>query len=102
MIDNASGDGSVEQMRALYPNVAVTELLTNEGYGAGMNAGIRAASDAGTLLLLAHDCVLAPSRPSREREALGLDARSSESGDVGRHGGPVDARRNVRNVHVSR
>ena len=44
MVDNGSTDGSVDFMRARFGDaVRVVTLPSNAGYGAGLNAGIRAA-----------------------------------------------------------
>lgn len=49
-VDNASNDGSSENMRRLLPSAQVIELPSNLGFAAGMNAGLRAAT--GDLILL--------------------------------------------------
>jgi GT2 family glycosyltransferase len=57
IVDNASRDGSAEQIRSCYPECQVIELQENLGYGGGMNAGITALR-VGDVLLLTHECVL--------------------------------------------
>lgn len=50
VVDNASGDGTVEAVAAEFPEVRLVELAENVGFAAGVN---RAAQDAtGELLLL--------------------------------------------------
>ncbi len=41
--DNGSTDGSVERVRAHFPDAVVVENGTNLGFSGGNNAGIRAA-----------------------------------------------------------
>src|SRR5438045_1858123 len=59
IIDNASRDGSVESLRDAFPHLApsIIELAYNNGYAAGMNAGIRALGDR-DVLLLTHETVV--------------------------------------------
>jgi GT2 family glycosyltransferase len=61
LVDNASDDGSVEQIRAAFPSVHVVESPSNGGYAAGMNLGYRSLSvPCEFVLLLTHECRLAP------------------------------------------
>jgi GT2 family glycosyltransferase len=61
VVDNASGDGSATLMRDAYPSTRLVEATENLGYGAGMNLGISALSERNdAVLLLTHECVLAP------------------------------------------
>jgi GT2 family glycosyltransferase len=59
VVDNASTDGSAEQVRAGFPGVELIELRRNEGPGRARNLGL---SLAGTdlLLWLDDDMILAP------------------------------------------
>lgn len=41
IVDNASGDGSVERLRATAPNATVIAMSENGGFAAGVNAGFR-------------------------------------------------------------
>lgn len=41
VVDNASGDGSIERIRTVHPDVPVLENLSNAGYAGGNNAGFR-------------------------------------------------------------
>jgi rhamnopyranosyl-N-acetylglucosaminyl-diphospho-decaprenol beta-1,3/1,4-galactofuranosyltransferase len=45
VVDNASADGTVEEVRAMWPQVEVLALPENLGVGAGHNAGWRLALD---------------------------------------------------------
>jgi GT2 family glycosyltransferase len=78
IVDNASGDGSVEAMRARYPALAdsIVSLPSNDGYASGMNAGIRSLAPR-DVLLLTHETVLAPGSVGALRERL------AERPDVG-------------------
>jgi GT2 family glycosyltransferase len=59
LVDNASGDGSASAIRAAFPDLTVLEVDRNDGYSAGMNAGVRVLpDDVDVLLLLTHECVL--------------------------------------------
>ena len=51
LVDNGSTDGSVEWVRAEYPEVRVVPLATNEGFCGGNNAGIRVARGEYIVLL---------------------------------------------------
>jgi GT2 family glycosyltransferase len=58
VVDNASTDGSVQAVRARWPQVAVIEQPSNTGFAAGNNAGIRASH--GTLILLLNNDTIVP------------------------------------------
>lgn len=61
VVDNASGDGSATLISDAYPWATLVEAAENLGYGAGMNVGISALSPSSeAVLLLTHECVLAP------------------------------------------
>ena len=51
VVDNASGDGSVEMVRAKFPNVTLIANAENRGFAAANNQGIRPASGRYILLL---------------------------------------------------
>lgn len=57
VVDNGSGDGSVEMVKALFPEVRVLALPTNRGFPAGVNAGL-AATRSEWVLLLNNDTTL--------------------------------------------
>jgi GT2 family glycosyltransferase len=57
--DNGSIDGSVESVRALYPEVSVVENGKNIGYAAGNNQGI-AAAQGEYVVTLNNDTVVEP------------------------------------------
>jgi GT2 family glycosyltransferase len=54
VVDNDSGDGTVEGIRASFPQVRILELDTNRGFGAAVNAGV-AAGDGEALVLINDD-----------------------------------------------
>lgn len=79
LIDNASGDGTAEAIAARFPQVAVTALDTNIGFGRAVNLAARQAS--GTyLLLLNPDTVV---RPGAIRALLDFARAHPEAGLVG-------------------
>src|SRR5262249_60014675 len=51
VVDNASDDGSVAMVRAVYPWVTLCANRTNPGYGAAANQAIAGCSTAYILLL---------------------------------------------------
>jgi GT2 family glycosyltransferase len=59
VVDNASPSDALAALRRADPRVDVIALPRNDGYAAGMNAGLRRWPDR-DVLLLTHDCVLEP------------------------------------------
>ena len=57
VVDNASADGSVEAVRAGWPEITLIDHQSNVGFAAGNNAGIR-ASDGMLILLLNNDTIV--------------------------------------------
>jgi GT2 family glycosyltransferase len=51
VVDNASGDGTVEMVRSRFPRVQVVEMPDNVGFGRAVNAGVRAGSGEVVVLL---------------------------------------------------
>ncbi|MBI3967615.1 MAG: glycosyltransferase [Chloroflexi bacterium] len=62
VVDNGSTDGSVELLRARFPEVEVIALGRNRGFAAACNVGIRRALELGAehVLLLNNDTIVAP------------------------------------------
>ena len=62
VVDNGSTDGSRERIPRSFPEVTFLPLPANRGFGAGMNAGIRAATEDGHefILCLNNDMVVDP------------------------------------------
>lgn len=75
IVDNRSGDGSVERLRRSLNGVEILEAAANRGFSAGCNLGIRAALDAGAdrVLLVNSDAVLAPDAIERLTAAMNAD-----------------------------
>ena len=74
-VDNASTDGSVEQVVARFPDLRVLVNDENLGFGHGTNRGIDAALEAGAdaVLLVNNDVVLPAGTLGPLVEALGED-----------------------------
>jgi GT2 family glycosyltransferase len=62
VVDNRSGDGSLGELRAAFPEIEIVETAANLGYAGGMNVGTRMLMQRGVeaVLLLTHECRLAP------------------------------------------
>lgn len=82
VLDNASTDGSVEAIRAAYPQVTVIELTENRGYAGNNNVGIRAALDQGAdwVFVLNEDTIV---DPNCLRALVDVGERAPEIGIVG-------------------
>lgn len=74
IVDNASCDGSFDAVRAHFPHLAecFVALPDNDGYAAGMNAGIVALPEC-DVLLLTHETVLQPGSLQALRTRLDAD-----------------------------
>jgi len=79
VVDNGSGDDSIAQIRARFPDQRILELPDNRGYAGGNNAGMRAAlaSGARAVLLLNNDCVVEPSFLKPLLDVLNTNARAA-------------------------
>lgn len=60
VVDNASGDDSIDAVRRVAPDAEVVALDRNVGYAAGINAGVAAAGVGRAVLVLNPDVRLAP------------------------------------------
>jgi GT2 family glycosyltransferase len=60
VIDSGSSDASIERASAAAPTAIVLSLDGNEGYAAGVNAGVRALGSADAVLVLNPDIRLLP------------------------------------------
>jgi GT2 family glycosyltransferase len=69
VVDNASPSDALGALRRADPRVEVIALPRNNGYAAGMNAGLRRWPDR-DVLLLTHDCVLEPGALAELRAPL--------------------------------
>jgi hypothetical protein len=72
VVDNGSGDGSVEYLRSEHPEVRIIELAENGGFAHAANLGIAAAGGELVALLNA-DLVLEPDWISRMVAAIACD-----------------------------
>jgi len=63
VVDNGSTDGSVQQIRSLYPSVTLLENQENLGFAGGNNRGITYALEKGfdAIVLLNNDTIVDPS-----------------------------------------
>lgn len=59
VIDNASADGSADYIRVAHPRITLIEHVSNEGYAAGANTGLRHAAGK-YAMILNPDVALAP------------------------------------------
>jgi GT2 family glycosyltransferase len=66
-VDNASSDGSLEEMRQRYPSMAIIENGSNLGFGEAANQGAQYALDAGAdaVYFINNDLVLEPGSLAR-------------------------------------
>jgi len=82
VVDNASGDGTVELVRTRYPQVTLVALERNVGFGAGVNAGA-AVGDNEAIVLVNNDLDVdagfldALLEPLRDDERTGMVAALS-------------------------
>ena len=60
LVDNASTDGVVARVRDQLPVVQVVQQPTNDGFGAGCNAGIRVLDGADFVALVNNDAYVEP------------------------------------------
>ena len=84
VVDNASGDGSVEMVRAEFPGVELIASDRNLGYVGGNNAALahlRGAEDRPRFLLLLNPDTVVP--PTALREMLDLFERYPDVGAAG-------------------
>ena len=85
VVDNASGDGSVERIRAAAPDVDVIVTATNLGFGAGCNVGIdhlRAGVGVDFVWLLNNDTTVEAETLPRMLDVAAGDERIGAVGSV--------------------
>ena len=73
LVDNASIDGVIWEVRDQYPAVTVIESLTNEGFARGCNMGIGDLGGVDYVALLNNDAVCAPTWIRQLVETLEAD-----------------------------
>ncbi len=71
LVDNASTDGSADQVRGLLPGVRVVDAGCNQGYAAGVNVGLREAS--GDVFVILNSDVI-PNEDALERLTRAITA----------------------------
>jgi GT2 family glycosyltransferase len=59
VVDNASGDGTIELVREQFPEVKLVELPENVGFGRAINAGARAGTGE-AIVLVNDDAIVTP------------------------------------------
>ena len=69
LVDNASGDGVIDLVRAEYPAVNIIEMPENAGFAAAVNRGLREIEEP-YVLMLNTDAVLTAGSLSRLVEAM--------------------------------
>lgn len=74
VVDNASGDGSVEQAEQLFPDIRMIRLDTNTGFCHAVNVGIQ-ASESPYIILLNNDTRVRPGFVKALYEAIRRDSR---------------------------
>ena len=81
VVDNASNDGTVDMVRARFPEVRLIELAENHGFGAASNEGMRIAT-GGYFLLLNPDAWPLGDGIERLVECASRNARLGAAGPV--------------------
>lgn len=75
LVDNASGDGVLDQAESRYKDCTLLQMPTNLGYAAGMNAGAAlVGDDIDAVLFVTHEVLLDSDCASRLLCALESDA----------------------------
>jgi GT2 family glycosyltransferase len=84
VVDNHSGDGSEERLRAALPDVLLIQTGRNLGYSGGNNVGIRAALRQGAdmVFIVNSDVTVPPDCVARLEAALSADPRLGLAGPV--------------------
>ena len=59
VVDNASGDGTIELVREQFPEVELVDLPENVGFGRAINAGVRAGTGE-AIVLVNDDAIVTP------------------------------------------
>ena len=79
VVDNASTDGSPDDVRRRWPQAKLIALPKNVGFSAGNNAGIRATT-GDLVLLLNNDTIVGPGSLDRLVERLGAHPDAAVAG----------------------
>jgi N-acetylglucosaminyl-diphospho-decaprenol L-rhamnosyltransferase len=86
VVDNGSTDGSLELLRAEFPEVRRLELGVNHGFGPALNRAV-AAHPAERIVLLNYDVTCEPRFCEALLDGLGGGGRAGAAGVAGRGGG---------------
>lgn len=81
VVDNASGDGSADQLAAL-DDVRLVRSARNAGFGGGVNLGVRTAEPEGAILLINPDASLDPGAVGRLVATLEAQPRAAAVGPL--------------------
>lgn len=84
VVDNGSGDGSVDRLGALVPPLTLLAVSANLGFSGGHNVGIREAIRLGAdrVLLVNSDALVEPDCVERLEDALGCRADAGIAGPL--------------------
>src|SRR4051794_12663476 len=84
VLDNGSGDGSAAELADAYPGAKMLDVPDNRGPIGGTNVLLRALLEEGAeaLLLLNHDCKLAPDALELLEERLEQEPRLGAVGPL--------------------
>ncbi len=84
VVDDRSGDGSVDAIRRAYPAIDVAEAPQNRGVIANFNAGVQAMLDRGVdaVLMLTHETVMEPDALEKLAARLEAEPRLGEVGPL--------------------
>jgi N-acetylglucosaminyl-diphospho-decaprenol L-rhamnosyltransferase len=110
VVDNASGDGVIEQIRDEYPLMTFLTLPSNVGYAAGMNAGLSQVGDPAFTLFLSHEVILQSACVEELMSAMGDGTvavagpalKQADTGDSWSYGGTFTRTGGVRHLKSSR
>ncbi len=80
VIDNASRDGTADEVAAHFPSVELHRNARNEGYAAAQNRGAALAEGARYVFFLTPDVVLAPDHLEHLIQALDQDPGAASAG----------------------
>lgn len=90
VVDNGSTDGSVERLRAAFPDVEIVALPANRMFAGGNNAGLKVALDRGddAVMLLNNDTEADPGLYEKLIAALESDPRAGAAAPLIYHAPP--------------
>ncbi|MDX6286401.1 MAG: hypothetical protein QOG53_1886 [Frankiales bacterium] len=93
VVDNGSGDGSSDRIRAAHPEATILQLEANTGFARGINAGLHWVLDRhehDVIVFLNNDAILTPANLDRATNIVRKDPTiGMVTGKVLRHDGPI-------------